>query len=137
MRRSKANSKANTTKNKKGKPINHYNPNDTLSYASGNRDQCNTLKVIFFKKDGRKNWQTDTLRVGFDHLANLINELDQVQLNGYIYKNEKTTIFKIKLCDCDKKNESDFTRSLYLQRATTASKYFKLKGFSKRKIELE
>jgi len=139
VRKSKANSKASLKKKKQNKEIdNNYNPNDTLTYsAKGLSSNCHALNIVFYKKDGFKKEKRDTLTINFDEETKEITNLDQVQINGYLIKNDKATIIKIKIFDCDQKNKSEYSRSLYLQRSTKTSHYFKSKGIMRRKIELE
>ncbi len=139
VRRSKANSKASLKKKKQNKTTDsNYNPNDTLTYSSkGIKSNCNQLSIIFFKKNGFKKEKRDTLTINFDKDTKEITDLDKVQINIYLNKNTKTDIIKIKLSDCDQKNKSDYSRSLYLDRSGKTSDYFKSKGIMRRKIELE
>jgi len=133
MRRNKANSKAGLNKKKKGVAIdNGYNPNDTLGYAGGSTAAtCNEVKVVFFNRS-----TNDTIIVGFQ--SNEIAELDQVQLNGYLYKNNTSDIIKVKLCDCASNNhETEYSKGSYLQHAAKVSTHLKSKGVPKRKIEFE
>lgn len=141
VRKNKANAKA-SLKNKNDKIKGGYDPNyaegDTTSYRKGDPSICNNIKVVFFKKDKVKRDQTDTLTIGFRQPENEINDLDEVQIRGYLYKNDKNHIIKIKLCDCDqnsKKNE--VSRAAYLQRSSKLTQYLKDKKTPKRKIELE
>jgi hypothetical protein len=137
MRRNKANSKASLNKKNKNKVIdNGYNLNDTLGYGKGDPSFCNEVKIVFFKRITQNKSKKDTIVVSFKE--NEILELDQVQLDGYIYKNGTSDLIKVKLCDCNKKSmQNEYSKATYLQRSSKISSYLKEKRISKRKIELE
>jgi hypothetical protein len=70
--------------------------------------------------------------------SNEIAELDQVQLNGWLYKNGTSDLLKVKLEDCGKRiNQNEQAKSLYLQKANKVYEHLKQKGVPKRKIEFE
>lgn len=131
----KASLKSKTDKTKAGSDPN-YAGIDTSSYGKGDPFICTTIKVVFFKKAKVKRDQTDTLTIGFIPPNNELNQLDEVQIRGYLYKNNRDHIIKIKLCDCDK-NENEVSKAAYLQRSAQLTKYLKANKIPKKKIELE
>ncbi len=141
MRKNKANAKASlkNKKNKTGQSSNPgYNDSDTVGVGNIASESCELIKMVFFKTAKIKKNQTDTFLVHFRQPEDEIDELSEVQIRGYLLKNNKDHLEKIKLCYCSKEEKrKELSRGLYLHRTKKITKFLKKKKISKRKIELE
>jgi hypothetical protein len=141
MRRNKANAKL-SLKNKQDrtkKDKDRRSPDsDTTDVVNVFDGSCELIKMVFFKTEKIKRHQTDTFLVHFSIPENEIDELSQVQIRGYLLKNDNDHLIKIKLCYCStEEKENELSRALYLQRTKKLTRFLNEKKIPKRKIELE
>jgi hypothetical protein len=141
-RRGKAQIRKNRSNSKNTRKVKSYNinseNNDTTGFGNMSTASCDIIKMVFFRSVKTNHDQTDTFLVHFRQPENEIDELSEVQIRGYLMKNNKAHILKIKLCYCSKEEkQNEFGKGLFLQRTGKIKKFLKEKNILKRKIESE
>lgn len=139
-RRKRSNGKANQKK-RNNKSINsnsNNDPNDTLSYFSGDVGKCNSIVLIINSVSDNQthaNLLTDTLMISYTKVESEINELDRVQIDNYFRKTNSGKVSHVVIKDCDPSTKKDdLTQGILMQRASRLRDVLIEKGVDKKKI---